>query len=286
MRASITPLLLALTLGSSSLAATPYRVKTGDTLIGIAARAGVSVSQIRAVNPSLKSSSVVKIGGIIQLPNRHTPGQKYHVKAGENLTTIAHKFNLKLAQLLHANPVYRSGKNVWAGAVITIPGQQVAAGVGQPARVRATSKPVIRTAGVRVDPARGASQDWLWPVPGYHRVSSGFGERELDGDSAMHYGVDIVAPHGTPVLAPRSGRVLESRADFERGWGWTVVLEHPDGWITRYAHLSQNLVKAGELVRQGQPVGRVGNTGHSTGTHLHYGTYMRWNPKNPMSLYD
>ena len=63
------------------------------------------------------------------------------------------------------------------------------------------------------------------------------------------------------------------------------MLQHPDGWITRYAHLSQNLVKAGESVVRGQKIGRVGNTGHSTGPHLHYGTYLRWNPKDPLSLY-
>ena len=283
MRAFITSIFLALALGTSSLAATTYRVKSGDTLIGIAERAGVSVSQIRAVNPSLKNSSVVRIGSTLQIPNRQVAAKKYHVKAGENLTTIARKFSLSLSQLLRANPVYRNGKNVWAGAVITIPGRNVTAGL---ASSRTSSRAVIRTTGIRVNAAPAARNGWLWPVPGYHYVSSDFGERELDGTNAMHYGVDIVAPHGTPVLAARSGRVIESRADFERGWGWTVVVEHPDGWITRYAHLSQNLVQKGELVTRGQRVGRVGNTGRSTGTHLHYGTYMRWNPKDPMSLYD
>ncbi|MFC6661417.1 M23 family metallopeptidase [Deinococcus multiflagellatus] len=132
---------------------------------------------------------------------------------------------------------------------------------------------------------------WLWPLPGYGAVSSGYGERELLGEREMHYGVDISAPMGTPVLAARAGRVLEARADFARGWGWTVVLQHPDGWVTRYAHLSGTLVRAGELVVQGQPVGRVGNTGRTTGPHLHFGTYLRWGPgeswtpRDPLSFY-
>lgn len=288
MRAFISSLLCLTLVVGSAHAATAYRVKSGDTLIGIAARAGVSVGQIRAINPSLRGSSVVKVGRVIQIPNRVIAAKKYHVRSGENLTTIARKFHMSAAQLLRANPEYLGGKNVWAGAVIRIPARNVAAKLGHPSSGAA----VIRTAGIRVSerqsstPANVASGSWLWPLPGYQYVSSGFGERELGGDNAMHYGVDIVAPTGTPVLAARSGRVLESRPDFDRGWGWTVVLEHPDGWITRYAHLSQNLVKAGEKVTRGQRIGRVGNTGHSTGPHLHYGTYLRWNPKNPMRLYE
>ena len=281
MRAFTTSIFLALALSTSALAATPYRVKSGDTLIGIAERAGVSVSQIRAVNPSLQNSSVVKVGLTIQIPNKQLPARKYHVKTGENLTVIARKFNMSLNQLLRANPAYKNGKNVWAGAVITIPGRNTAANLGS---TRRASTPVIRTAAIRVNAV--SNKGWLWPVPGYRYVSSGYGERDLDGSNAMHYGVDIVAPVGTPVVAARSGRVIESRADFERGWGWTVVVEHPDGWITRYAHLSQNLVKKGEMVNRGQRVGRVGNTGRSTGAHLHYGTYLRWNPKNPLSLHN
>lgn len=275
-------LLLPLVFGGAQ-AATAYRIQQGDTLIGISQRAGVSVSRIRAINPSLKNSSVVQVGRVIQIPNRVVATKNYHVKSGENLTTIARKFNLSAGQLLAANPVYKGGKNVWAGAVIRIPARNVAAKLGHP-----SGTAVIRTAAIRVNPAPSrvaSSGAWAWPLPGYHYVSSGFGERELGENNAMHYGVDIVAPTGTPVLAARSGRVIESRADFDRGWGWTVVVQHPDGWITRYAHLSQNLVKAGEKVVRGQHIGRVGSTGHSTGPHLHYGTYMRWNPKNPMSLY-
>lgn len=282
MRFYFSCVLLTLTLGTTSLAATAYRVQGGDTLGGIAGRAGVSVEQIRALNPSLQHSSVVKLGQTLQIPNKQLAARKYHVQAGENLTTIARKFGMSAQQLIRANPAYKGGKNVWAGAVITIPGRNVAASLGS---TRNGGQAVIRTAGLPVH-SQPVSAEWLWPVPGYHYVSSGFGERELHGEEGTHYGVDIVAPLGAPVVAARGGRVLESRADFARGWGWTVVLQHPDGWITRYAHLSQNLVKAGETVVPGQRIGRVGNTGNSTGPHLHYGTYLRWNPKNPMDRYD
>lgn len=286
---------LALLLLATAQAATPYRVRAGDTLSTIAARAGVSVSQVRAVNPKLKGD-VVKVGATIQIPNRRLTSQKYHVRSGENLTTIARKFGLSTAQLLRANPAYQGGKSVWAGAVITIPGRVVAARVPSSQSTPSAARPVIRSASIRVtgpqDTAPQVSGRWTWPVPGYSYVSSRFGERNLEGEVGQHYGIDIVAPLGTAVVAARSGRVLESRLDNARGWGWTVVVRHPGGWITRYAHLSQTLVRPGELIVQGQRVGRVGNTGHSTGPHLHYGTYLGrsadghdWNPRNPLGLY-
>lgn len=256
--------------------ATVYRVKPGDTLSAIAVRAGVSMASIKAVNPSLRNTDRLQLGHALRLPNRQVAARTHTVKGGQNLTVIARKYGLSLSQLLRANPKYAGGQPLWAGAKLTIPARRVAA---------RTTGATVRTASVRVSSSPAAGGTWLWPVAGYHNVSSGFGERTLEGKHETHYGIDIVAPEGTLVRAARSGRVLESRPDFERGWGWTVVVEHPDGWITRYAHLSANLVRAGELVTRGQPVGRVGNTGRSTGPHLHYGTYLRWNPHDPMSLY-
>lgn len=296
-------LLFLILAGGLAQAATSYRVQRGDTLIGIAARAGVSQVQIRRANPRLRGDTV-RLGQRLQIPNRQLAAKRHHVRPGENLTTIAHRFGLSAGELLRANPQYRGGKTIRAGAVLRIPPRLVAARIGQsghagpsgrgaatpvaaatPRPARRAGAAVIQQAGIRVSPAGRSQTGWLWPVPGYHHISSGFGERELDGEDAMHYGVDIVAPTGTPVLAARPGHVLESRADFARGWGWTVVVQHPDGWITRYAHLSRNLVRSGDAVVQGQRIGLVGSTGHSTGPHLHYGTYLRWNPKNPAALY-
>ncbi|GGK27383.1 hypothetical protein GCM10008955_21470 [Deinococcus malanensis] len=257
-------------------AATAYRVKPGDTLSGIAARAGVSMASIQAINPSLRRTDRVQLGRVLKLPNRKLAARTHIVREGQNLTVIARKYGLSVTQLVRANPKYAGGRALWAGTKLTIPARRAAARTSTPGAT-------VRRASVRVSRATGGT--WLWPVKGHHNVSSGYGERTLEGEQEIHYGIDIVAPVGTLVSAARSGRVLESRPDFDRGWGWTVVIEHPDGWITRYAHLSANLVRTGELVVRGQPVGRVGNTGRSTGPHLHYGTYLRWNPRDPMSLY-
>ncbi|PTA67627.1 peptidase M23 [Deinococcus arcticus] len=269
-----------LLLGTVTSAAS-YRVKPGDTLGGIAARHGLSPAQLQASNPRLRGGAL-QAGWVLTVPERPTPGRRYVVAPGENLSSIAARAGVSLGALLQANPQYRGGRAVWAGATLQIPARGGAAPVARPATGGAT----IRTASTA-----GGRGLWLWPVTGHHSVSSGYGERELLGQHEMHYGIDISAPVGTPVVAARAGRVLEARADFARGWGWTVVLEHGGGWITRYAHLSATLVRAGEQVVQGQLVGRVGNTGRSTGPHLHFGTYLRWGPgenwtpRDPLSFY-
>lgn len=288
---------LTLVLAGMASAATTYRVRPGDNLTLIAQRAGVSVAALRAANPGLRDADRVQAGKTLRLPNRTVPGGTYRVKSGENLTVIARRNGLTLAQLLRANPGLGDGRPLWVGATVRIPGRNVAARVPSTGSgVTASSRPgnrsqgaTVRTASIRVSPVSpGAStrNGWLWPVPGYKAVTSDFGPRVLGGEREMHYGVDILAPQGTPVLAARAGRVIESRADFERGWGWTVVLEHPGGWITRYAHLSAVIAHTGETVAAGQAVGRVGNTGRTTGTHLHFGTYLRWDPKDPLALYE
>jgi murein DD-endopeptidase MepM/ murein hydrolase activator NlpD len=105
-------------------------------------------------------------------------------------------------------------------------------------------------------------------MPG--RVSSGYGWRAdpLQGRSRFHGGIDLAAKYGTTVPAAAAGTVVTAEA--QGSYGLTVVLRHPDGFESRYAHLASLDVTVGETVAQGQQVGRVGSTGRSTGPHLHF----------------
>jgi murein DD-endopeptidase MepM/ murein hydrolase activator NlpD len=275
--------LLGLAFLGLASAATSYRVRPGDNLTVIAQRAGLSISALKAANPGLRNANHVEAGQTLKIPARQLPGRTYNVRSGENLTVIARRNGLTLTQLLNANPQYRGGRLVRIGATLRIPPRSVPA---RSVEARNSGGATLRPASIRVSAAPTSAGGWLWPAPGYTGLSSDFGSRILDGEREMHYGVDIPAPYGNVVRAARSGRVLEARADFERGWGLTVVIEHENGWITRYAHLSALLTRAGQTVTQGQSVGRVGNTGRSTGTHLHFGTYLRWNPRDPLTLYE
>jgi|GEM_PF-4396647 len=114
------------------------------------------------------------------------------------------------------------------------------------------------------------------------RVASPFGPRPspFTGLPSRHEGVDLVAPPGTPVRAAAAGRVLFAGRDGP--FGLAVVLDHGNGLTTRYAHLSRILVRAGGKVAAGRPIGLVGNTGRSTGPHLHYEVRLAGRALDPM----
>jgi murein DD-endopeptidase MepM/ murein hydrolase activator NlpD len=119
----------------------------------------------------------------------------------------------------------------------------------------------------------------LLPVEGY--LSDGFGWRKdpFTGSREFHRGLDIVAPTGTPVLAPADG--LVTAAGRMSGYGKTVHLSHGAGLGSRFGHLSEILVKPGQRVRRGDVIGRVGSTGRSTGPHLHYEIFRAGRPVDP-----
>lgn len=107
---------------------------------------------------------------------------------------------------------------------------------------------------------------WMWPLPGYRSISSGYGYRTFD--NSFHKGIDIPAPQGTPIVASKSGRVI--RADWSNSYGWVVVIDHGGQMSTLYAHASSLAVSYGQQVEQGDVVSYVGNTGNSFGNHLHF----------------
>ena len=106
------------------------------------------------------------------------------------------------------------------------------------------------------------------PVSG--RISSTFGMRRhpLLGFLRMHKGLDLAAPHGTPIYAPVAGRVVMAARN--RGYGNFIKLDHSSGISSGYGHLSRFAVRAGQQVSRGQIIGYVGSTGMSTGPHLHF----------------
>jgi murein DD-endopeptidase MepM/ murein hydrolase activator NlpD len=117
------------------------------------------------------------------------------------------------------------------------------------------------------------------PVPGV--ISSGFGPREhpVLGHADDHRGVDIAAPVGTPVRVPYAGRVHEVGEN--PALGRYVIVEHEGGYRSVFGHLSESTLEAGAPVRVGDVVARSGNTGRSTGPHLHYGLYRNGRAVDP-----
>ncbi len=145
--------------------------------------------------------------------------------------------------------------------------------------VQTLSKELDRLAATR---RIALSLPWSAPL-GNAPISSGFGARNdpFLGRPAMHTGVDFRAPMGYPAPAALSGRVIA--AGWEGGYGNMVDIDHGNGIVTRYGHLSAIKVKVGESVKTGQLIGRVGSTGRSTGTHLHYEIRVNGRAIDPMT---
>jgi murein DD-endopeptidase MepM/ murein hydrolase activator NlpD len=134
-------------------------------------------------------------------------------------------------------------------------------GLTKPPPATAEAKPATPTAAVAAS-ARGGS--FAWPVRG--RVLAGYGV----GQNGTHNdGINIGAPRGTPVEAADGGVVAYAGNEL-RGYGNLILIKHPNGWISAYAHCEQILVKRGEKVARGQLIARVGATGNVTAPQLHF----------------
>jgi murein DD-endopeptidase MepM/ murein hydrolase activator NlpD len=154
--------------------------------------------------------------------------------------------------------------------------------------LRMTAMTGAASVGIGMGDMRDAStRDWLrlaaaptlWPVQG--RITGSFGERidPFSGEGAFHRGVDISSEIGTRIIAPADGVVRF--ADFMNGYGRTVLLDHGNGITTLYGHMSGFAVSAGQVVHRGDTVGYVGQSGRSTGPHLHYEVRIFDTPVNP-----
>lgn len=124
--------------------------------------------------------------------------------------------------------------------------------------------------------------DFIWPVPGYTRISSSFGMRThpITGIYKLHTGTDIGAPMGVAFVAANDGVVR--KAGYNGAYGNMVIIDHGGGISTLYAHGSQILVEEGQLVSQGTQVLNVGSTGYSTGPHAHFEIRINSEYVNPM----
>lgn len=129
----------------------------------------------------------------------------------------------------------------------------------------------------------GSNSSWFvkHPLPGMTRISSEYGMRTLMGTTRGHSGIDFAAPSGTPIYTTGSGIV--TKAGWGTGYGQYVEVNHGNGYLTRYAHASRILVRAGDRVKAGEHIADVGCTGRCTGPHLHFEVVRDGARKNPSS---
>lgn len=122
--------------------------------------------------------------------------------------------------------------------------------------------------------SRGTASLWSWPA--HARISSGYGWRKGE----FHHGIDLAIPHGTDILAARDGKV--AKAQWINIYGLTVVLDHGNGVQSLYAHNQKLMVSPGDRVEQGHCLAISGDTGRSTGPHLHFEIRLNGKAVDPM----
>jgi murein DD-endopeptidase MepM/ murein hydrolase activator NlpD len=174
---------------------------------------------------------------------------------GENLYRIGKAYGVDYRELARVNDI-RELDRIEVGQRLVVPNatRELPVEVITPTRVR-EDQPTL----AELPPDRSP---FVWPVEG--AVASPFGPR----GEVHHDGMDITAPVGTPVRAARGGRVLFS--DELRGYGNLLIVDHGDGYATVYAHNRVNMVTSGAVVRQGDVIAEVGDTGESSQANLHF----------------
>ncbi len=228
-----------------------YVVQKGDTLSEIAEKFGVSVNTIRWAN-DLGRNGLIKVGQeLVILP---VNGVRYKVKRGGTLRDIVKKIGGNLEEAAAFNNL-GPDEELEAGTEVVIPEAELK----EPKKkARRFAQSTIRRFSKALPEYKGY---FMRPVIGGVRTQG------LHGKNA----VDLASYYGAPIYAAADGTVLISKwGAWNGGYGNYVVIQHPNGAQTLYAHLSQNLVKKGEYVRKGQVIGKMGSTGRSTGVHLHF----------------
>jgi LysM repeat protein len=234
-----------------------YVVRSGDTLSQVATMFGVSVDTILSANDMQKGDKLKEGDVLLILP---FSGVEHTVTKGETLQGIASKYKVDIEDILSANDL-DSGTKLVIGEKLMVPGADLL-----------NEKPKGSTSNIA-----GKVASKVPSVAGYF-VNPVPGAIKSRGVKPGHKGVDLAAKTGTPIRAGASGTVLIARNGYNGGFGNYVVIQHPNGVKTLYAHMSKLGTNPGAKVSQGQTIGYVGSTGHSTGPHLHFEVIGAKNP--------
>jgi len=233
-----------------------YVVKKGDTIGGIAYKMGLrKIGTIFSANYISNARRVIE-GTHLLIPS--IDGVMYTVKKSDSVQKIAKNFDVKLEDILDANDIVDEALNI--GQRLFIPGASL-------------SKEEVR---------RALGELFIYPIKG--RLTSPFGYRKdpFTGRRSFHSGIDLAAPQGTPIKVVMDGSISEM--SFSRVFGNYMIVTHANGYQTLYGHLSAFKAKRGQKVMQGDVIALVGNTGLSTGPHVHLSIYKNGKLVDPLTL--
>ncbi len=230
-----------------------YIVREGDSLSQIAEMYGVTANTILWAN-DIKSANGIRPGDtLVILP---VAGVRHVVKTGDTIASIAKKYKGDAEEIELYNQL-ESGEALTVGSTLVIPGGAM------------HTETVTSSGGARSTSASGNTASLSHPVPGAIKTQGVHG----------YNAIDLAAAVGTPIKAAGAGEVIVSKSSgWNGGYGNYIVIRHAGGVQTLYAHLSRTDVGVGASVAVGQVIGGMGNTGRSTGSHLHFEVRGARNP--------
>lgn len=258
-----------------------YEVQAGDTLSLIAYRFGLKVSTIRWSNPSLGSTDYLKVGQSLTIPPKD--GIYVKIANGDSLVKIVEKYKGNLEKTKEFNKITDDSELIAGKDVFIMDGQPL--------------PPPVTTASTRGGKGTGYANvpDNFSNIPanpgGWVRPTTGTITTYY---SPGHYALDIANRAKPPVWASADGTVIKANVGCGPrsyrcggGYGNFLLIDHGNGYVTRYAHLEELYVKQGDTVTQGQVIGKMGNTGNvhgATGIHLHFEVIYNGTLLNPVSV--
>lgn len=258
-----------------------YTVEAGDTIGGIAAQFGIDTEAVLFANPSLVKNLTLKPGDVLTILPIN--GVLHVVAEGDTLDTVAAKYKVESAEILAYIP-----NNLAAGSEL-VPGTQLVVPGGMMDIEIPTYSQMVGNTGNQA--GRAPAQTWNsggGPLPGvgsgqFYLAANG---RLTQGYKRYHRGVDIANRTGTPIYAIDGGTVV-----LAGWWSWAgnaVKVDHGNGYVSLYAHMSRVDVRPGQAVQRGQIIGGIGCTrgrgGRCTGPHLHLEVYYQGAPVNACRL--
>ena len=233
-------------------------VQDGQTLGSIAEQYGIDIPTLQSGNENLN----VEIHSGDQLTILPSKGALHTADMGDTLWRIANMYGVDVGIIMKAN--FKESADLLIGEKIFIPGGK---------KIQESDRKLARAETVV---SRGTSQRFVYPTSG--ELTSGFGYRW----GKLHSGIDLANDIGTPIKTVLSGRVVH--AGWYGGYGYAVMIEHDQGYTTLYGHLNEYVVQTGQYVKESQVIAYMGNTGNSTGPHLHFEVWKNGVPINPYSV--
>lgn len=236
-----------------------YTVKAGDTISGISLKFGLrNISTLIGIN-EISNVRQLRSGQKLTIPS--IDGLSYTVKANDTIAGLSVRYDITVEDILDVNDL--SSTQLLEGQKLFIPGAKL-------------DETTLKKA---------MGELFVYPISGNWRLTSKFGSRKdpFTGVPSSHTGIDLAISQGTPIKASMSGKIIA--VGFTNVYGNYVIIDHENGYQTLYAHMYKPCpLKKGQRVNQGTQIGQVGNTGYSTGPHLHFTVYKNGKLIDPLTV--